>query len=194
MFVDPVSRVWTGPGRTFVTYPMRKTDLVNVVAFGQAPGWAEEGWAVRASPDELKTAFKDWCDPVQTLIAAVPDKTLFRWGLFSRTPLDTLIDGNIALIGDAAHPMLPWFGQGASSSIEDGVVMARCLLENDKIETGFERYNTARFERVHFLQKESNAGTARMQGFDPYVLRDQPRRDEDALGIFKYNPVTANIG
>ena len=148
---------------------------------------------MRANPDELIDAFDGYCDDVQNLIKAIPDDTLYRWGLFSREPLDTLVNGNIALIGDAAHPMLPWFGQGASSSIEDGVVLARCILESENILTAFKLYNNIRCERVTFLQRESNAGTERMQGFDPYVLRDAPRRDEDALGIFKYNPVTIKV-
>jgi len=193
MYVEPVSRVWVGPGRTFVTYPIRKTGIVNVVAFAQAPAWAEEGWSVRAEPDELVTAFEGYCDEVQALIKAVPDETLYRWGLFAREPLDTLVADSVALIGDAAHPMLPWFGQGASSSIEDGVVLARSLLETEDTQTAFNRYNATRCKRVTFLQKESNAGTERMQGFDPYVLRDAPRRDEDALGIFQYNPATVEL-
>ena len=193
MFSDQVSRVWTGPGRTFVTYPIRGTELVNVVAMGQAPRWTEEGWAVKAERQELETAFQDWCAPVQTLIEAIPSQQLFRWGLFSRVPLDSLTSGNIAVIGDSAHPMLPWFGQGASSSIEDGVVLARCFEQGLDDRQAFELYDKARHERVTFLQKESNLGTERMQGMDPYALRDAPRRDEDALGIFKYDPATATL-
>lgn len=193
MFADPVSRVWTGPGRTFVTYPIRQAEIINVVAFGQAPGWTEEGWSVRAEPDELKTAFEGWCEPVQSLVNAVPNDTLYRWGLFARKPLDTFIEGNVGLIGDAAHPMLPWFGQGASSSIEDGVVMARCFEKSQDVAEALEFYNKARCERVTFLQAESNKGTERMQSADPYSLRDAPRRDEDALGIFKYDPSTVEM-
>ncbi len=192
-FVDPVSRVWLGPGKTFVTYPIRKGSLVNVVAFGQASNWVEEGWTVPAQIEEITSTFKDYCAPVQELIAALPSDNLFRWGLFARQPLDALVRGNVALIGDAAHPMLPWFGQGASSSIEDSVVLCRCLLDSADISTALQRYNTARFERVHFLQTESNLGTGRMQGLDPYLLRDAPRRDEDALGIFRYNAATVAI-
>lgn len=194
MFTDAVSRVWTGPGRTFVTYPIRHTRLVNVVAIGQAADWADEGWSVRAEPGELKAAFNGWCEPVQKLIGAVPEDELFRWGLFARRPLDSFIKGGVALIGDAAHPMLPWFGQGASSSIEDGVVLARCFEKAQNAAEAFELYNKARCERVTFLQAESNMGTERMQSADPYALRDGPRRDEDALGIFKYDPATVEIG
>ena len=192
-YVDSVSRVWAGPGRTFVTYPIRGKKVVNVVAFAQAPNWAEEGWSVRAEPDELEKAFEGYHDNVQVLINAIPDNTLFRWGLFAREPLDNLVKGKVGLIGDAAHPMLPWFGQGASSSIEDSVVLSRCFVEYADTHTALAHYNNIRFERVTFLQRESNAGTERMQGFDPYALRDQPRQDEDALGIFKFDPAKVSI-
>lgn len=193
IYVDPVSRVWVGPARTFVTYPIRHKGLVNIVAFAQAKQWIEEGWTVRAEVSEMVEAFDGYVDEVQALIGAMPKTNLFRWGLFSRKPLKSLVKGSIALIGDAAHPMLPWFGQGASSSIEDAVVLARCLLKYSDEKDGLARYNDIRCERVTFLQRESNAGTERMQSFNPYSLRDAPRRDEDALGIFKFDPATAEI-
>ena len=192
-FTDPVSRVWVGPGRTFVTYPIRHEGLVNVVAFAQAKQWTEEGWTVRAERDEMVEAFEGYVEDVQTLITALPEDNLFRWGLFSRKPLDSLVKDNVALIGDAAHPMLPWFGQGASSSIEDSVVLARCLLRCSNEADAMQRYNDIRCERVTYLQHESNAGTERMQSINPYSLRDAPRRDEDALGIFKFDPAMAEI-
>ena len=192
-FTDYVSRVWVGPARTFVTYPIRDKALVNIVAFAQAKHWTEEGWMVRAEINELIEAFDGYTEDVQALIGALPSDNLFRWGLFSRDPLTSLTKDNIGLIGDAAHPMLPWFGQGASSSIEDSVVLARCFLTYTDEAEALNRYNDIRHERVSFLQAESNAGTARMQSFDPYVLRDAPRRDEDALGIFKFDPANVQL-
>jgi len=193
MFTDPVSRVWVGPARTFVTYPVRHKEMVNIVAFAHAKKWTEEGWSVPAKLCELETAFEGYVDEVQTLIKAMPETNLFRWGLFSRNPLKSLVRGTIALIGDAAHPMLPWFGQGASSAIEDAVVLARCFLQYGDEEDAMKRYNDIRCKRVTFLQRESNAGTERMQSFNPYSLRDGPRRDEDALGIFKFDPARVEV-
>lgn len=190
---EAVSHNWIGPGRTFVTYPIRGRELVNFVAFARTQEWFEESWSTPAQPGEIRSAFSDWCEPVKTILDAMDSKQSFRWGLFSRDPLESLVSGRVALIGDAAHPMLPFFGQGASSSIEDGVVLARCFAASASATEALERYDLVRTERVTHLQRESNLGAQRLQGLDPYVLRDQPVKNEDSLGIFRYDPVGVDI-
>lgn len=192
-YSEAASHVWIGPGKTFVCYPIRGKKLVNLVCFARANDWAEEGWAVKADRQEVSTAFDGWHDHVRELVNAIPEDTIYRWGLFAREPLDTLVNGKAALLGDAAHPMLPWFGQGASSSIEDGVVMARCFETDDSADDAFQKYNQARLERVTFLQRESNLGGERLQSLDPMSLKSQPAKHEDALGIFRYNPATVPL-
>lgn len=192
-YSEAASHVWVGPGRTCVCYPVRGKAIVNFVGFARADAWVEEGWSVKAEPGEVARAFAGWHKHPTDLIAAIPEETVYRWGLFAREPVETLAKGNAALLGDAGHPMLPWFGQGASSSIEDGVVMARCFMQEATPKDAFARYNKARLERVSFLQSESNLGGERLQALDPYVLRDQPTKNEDALGIFRYNPAEVPI-
>ncbi len=192
-YSEPASHVWIGPGRTCVCYPVRGKKLVNFVGFARAESWVEEGWSVKALPGEIEKAFEGWHDNPTQLIAQVPSDTAFRWGLFAREPVEALSKGSAALLGDAGHPMLPWFGQGASSTIEDSVVLARCFEKWDNPKEAFAKYSAARIGRVTFLQRESNLGGERLQSLDPYVLRDQPPKHEDALGIFRYNPVDAAI-
>lgn len=192
-YSEAASHVWIGPGRTCVCYPVRGKDLVNFVGFARAEEWVEEGWSVKARPGEIAAAFEGWHPNASDLIAKIPEQTAFRWGLFARQPLSSLVSGNAALIGDAAHPMLPWFGQGASSSIEDGVVLTRCLEASSSVAEAFKKYNQARLERVTFLQRESNLGGERLQSLDPYSLKNQPAKNEDALGIFRYNPATIPV-
>lgn len=187
-YSEPASHVWVGPGKNCVCYPIRGKQLVNFVGFARADEWVEEGWSVKAKTGEIAAAFEGWHQHPTDLIAAVPDKDAYRWGLFAREPLDRLTKGNAALLGDAAHPMLPWFGQGASSSIEDGVVMARCFEATSDPGEAFARYDKARLDRVSFLQRESNLGGERLQALDPYTLKNMPPKHEDALGIFRYNP------
>jgi len=192
-FSKAASHVWIGPGLSFVCYPIRGGETVNFVAFSRAEDWVEESWSAKAEPGALRALFGRWCEPVQKILEQLNDDQCYQWGLFSRDPLSTLYQGNIVLIGDAAHPMLPYFGQGASSAIEDGLVLARCFEASSTVDEALQRYNSNRIDRVTTLQRESNLGGERLQGIDPYALRDQPLRNEDALGIFRYDPVTAAI-
>jgi salicylate hydroxylase len=192
-YSEPASHVWVGPGKTCVCYPVRGRALVNFVGFARAESWVEEGWSVKARPEEIADAFAGWHPHATDLIAAVPEEQAFRWGLFARQPLEQLNHGRAVLIGDAGHPMLPWFGQGASSSIEDGVVLARCFEAAHGVTDAFERFNQCRLERVTFLQRESNLGGERLQALDPHVLKNQPVQNEDAMGIFRYNPATVPV-
>ncbi len=182
-----------GQGRNIVSYPVRGTSLVNVVALTQSANWAEESWSARADKAELASHFAGWAPYVQQLIAAMPADQLFRWGLFIREPLARWVAGRVALLGDAAHPMLPYMGQGASCSIEDGVVLARALAAADDVDGALARYQAARLPRAGFLQAQSNLGGARLHAIDPDGFKAMPLKDEDALGIFRYDPVTAEI-
>lgn len=190
---EAVSHNWIGPGRTFVSYPIRGQNLVNFVAFARSEKWIEESWSTPAKAGEIRNAFADWCDPVMSILSAMDEQRGFRWGLFTRAPLSSLVKERVVLIGDAAHPMLPFFGQGASSSIEDGIILARCIDAAATLDEALTRYGRVRTDRVTHLQRESNLGAERLQGLDPYVLRDQPVKNEDSLGIFRYDPVTVAV-
>lgn len=182
-----------GAGQNLVTYPVRGTELVNLVALTRADGWVEESWNAKAHPSELAAIFDGWTDYVTEAIAAIGEDDLYRWGLFIRTPLKQWVKGRVALLGDAAHPMLPYMGQGASSAIEDGVVLGRCFAASTDPLEALSMYENARVERAAFLQAESNVGGDRLQAMDPYVLRDNPPKNEDALGIFKYDPASVEL-
>ena len=182
-----------GPGRNFVTYPVRGEQLVNIVMLTRSAQWAEESWSAKGDIAELRTHFAGWCSHVQRAIAAIDASRLYRWGLFIRRPLDSWVNGRVALLGDAAHPMLPYMGQGASSAIEDGIVLARAFAGEADPARALALYAASRIKRAAFLQAESNLGGDRLQALDPYVLRDMPVQNEDALGIFSYNPVTVAL-
>ena len=183
-----------GAGRNFVTYPVRGENLVNMVMLTRSAKWAEESWSAKGEIADLRAHFAGWCSHVERAIDAIDESQLYRWGLFVRRPLENWVNGRIALLGDAAHPMLPFMGQGASSAIEDGVVLGRAFAAEAIPERALALYEASRIKRASFLQTESNLGGDRLQALDPYLLRDMPVQNEDALGIFSYNPVTAPLG
>lgn len=182
-----------GPGRNFVVYPLRGQALVNIVMLTRSAAWADESWAAKGDIADLRKHFGDWCPYVERAIDAIDESLLYRWGLFIRKPLERWVTGRVALLGDAAHPMLPYMGQGASSAIEDGIVLGRCFAAEDDPAKALALYQESRIPRASLLQSESNLGGDRLQALDPYVLRDMPVQNEDALGIFSYNPVTVPL-
>lgn len=182
-----------GTGRNIVSYPVRGTDLVNIVALTKVDNWVEESWNAKAPKSELAVHYEGWADYVVELLEAMPDDELYRWGLFVRKPLDNWISGRTALLGDAAHPMLPYMGQGASSAIEDGVILGRAFAAADDPGEALKIYADTRIARASLLQSESNLGGERLQAIDPYSFRDTPMKNEDSLGIFDYDPATVPL-
>ena len=100
---------------------------------------------------------------------------------------------HVALLGDAAHPMLPWFGQGAGAAIEDAVVLARAVAASTNLSEGLRRYEQARQPRVNLLYSESQLGGQRLFVAEPQPMTADNVRNEDSLGIFRYDPSTATI-
>lgn len=114
-----------GFGRFLIHYPLRRGTLLNVAAFVRTEAWTEEGWRIPGAPGEFRAALADYHADAREVVARVPAGTLFRWGLFGRAPLERWVADRIALLGDAAHPMLPYMAQGAAMAIEDAMVLAR---------------------------------------------------------------------
>lgn len=188
----PGSIVWAGPGRIFVRYPVRHGALVNLVGLTRTDQWRGEGWSNRVGMDEWLAEYAGWHDDVTSGISATTDDSRMAWGLFAREPLPTWISGRIALLGDAAHPMLPFMGQGAAMAIEDGVVLGRAFAASSSVAEAFARYEAARKPRTDFIQHQSLLGADRLQ-FDVAKTGLPPAETEDSLGIFHYDPATADI-
>ncbi|MCL4675472.1 MAG: FAD-dependent monooxygenase, partial [Pararhodobacter sp.] len=123
----PVAQVFMGPGRHLVSYPLRGGALRNIVAVQERQSWADEGWNHPDSPDALRAAFAGFGGPVPAWLDAVRD--LWLWGLFRHPVAKTWHDGHgkAALLGDAAHPTLPFMAQGANMALEDAWTLAAQL-------------------------------------------------------------------
>ncbi len=147
------TQVFMGKGRHLVAYPLRDGQLINFVAVEERKEWVSEGWNIPDSPENLRAAFQGWCDPVETLLAAV-DKT-FLWGLFAHPVLPRWSTGQVALLGDACHPMLPFMAQGAVMGLEDAWVIADALEKAPDIPAGLRSYEDRRKDRATKTQQSA---------------------------------------
>ena len=183
-----------GPGGMMNRYNVRGSKVMNFVFFARQDGWNEEGWTTPVDPEEVRSIYAGWCDDAQRLIEAACKQPMFKWAINARKPLDSwIIDGNVTLIGDAAHAMTPFLGHGAACGIEDAVVLARALADSATAAEGLARYEKARHERATFIQQESNANADRMQGQDTNLFGLGEMKDEESLGLFWYDPRTVDV-
>lgn len=176
-----------GPGAVFVSYPVRQGEIINFVGLAKTDAWAQEGWSIPATKEEVLERYAGWHESVAEMVNAAPLDGLRKWGLFGHKPLTSYVHNCIGLIGDAAHPMLPFFGMGAAMAMEDGAVIARCLTELGAPREALKQYQTLRMERAHFVQSESAKGGERLQGTDPDAMTRTTLRNEDSLGLFHYD-------
>ena len=123
------SYIVMGPKLSFVFYYVSGGTRINWLAMGPTESTMRESWSQTAQKDELLKAFKEWYEVPTRFIEAT--KQPFVTALYDRDPLDTWVKGHIAVMGDAAHAMLPYHAQGAGQSIEDAWVLARLLGKND---------------------------------------------------------------
>ncbi|MCW2895865.1 MAG: Monooxygenase [Actinomycetia bacterium] len=152
----PAQALWVGPGHHLVHYPVSAGKFVNLVAFAPAGDYTTESWTATATVAELLAEFAGWDERLISLIRAAG--TPGRWALLDRAPLTWWTRGTATLLGDAAHPMFPFFGQGAAQAIEDGATLARCLAANPADPAAaLRRYEELRIPRTTRLQEVSHA-------------------------------------
>ena len=151
----PWTGLWLGKKAHLVHYPVSGGKKINVVAvISDRWGGRSDGWSHEGDPDFLIPEFEDWNDlPSQVLRIPTTWRT---WPLFKMPPLRAWTQGAVALIGDAAHPVLPYLAQGGGMAIEDAAVLAKVLSENDDDPwQAFRPYEEARIERTARTSFES---------------------------------------
>ncbi len=190
VIADPYA-LYVGAGRSLIHYPLRHLTTMNLLGNAQASQWQAEGWSIPATVPEFLGLFDDFPEPVRELIAAIPGPDLFKWGLRDREPLPVWTRGRVTMLGDAAHPMTPYLGQGACMAIEDGMVLGRAFAASADLAEAFSRYEAARRDRANGVQL-----AARFQGTQHHgSTASGPNSGKTAvtLGLFSYNPVSEPI-
>lgn len=191
--VDPVDTmtIWASPTAHITEYSIRGGRLRNYVASAERAGWEIESWRVPVPTEEAVAEFADWHPAVRELIGNTPEGGCFKWALFDRDPIERAAQGSIALLGDAAHPMLPFMAQGAAMAIEDAIVLGRCWNEPGSVETVFEKYTAARMPRTSWAQLRSRHAQHVYRGNSgPDIDAD---RQERMSTLYDYNALTAEI-
>ena len=146
---------WMGPDAHIMCYPIRNHQLLNIVLLHPDKVGTEESWTNKVTKDEMVKFYENWNRRVKKLIELVPDGEIWEWKLCDHAPLPTWIEGRVALMGDAAHPMLPYVAQGAAQAVEDAAVLAACLSmidSTEQVNTALKVYELVRKERAETVQ------------------------------------------
>ncbi|MBU2993629.1 FAD-dependent monooxygenase [Octadecabacter sp. 1_MG-2023] len=151
---DAVARIWMAPNRHVVTYPL-KGGLLNIVAVLERQQWAPEGWAHPDDAGNLRHVFRDGAPELKGILSKVDEVHL--WGLFRHPVAEQWHNDTVAILGDAAHPTLPFLAQGANMAIEDAFVLSRCCDEAADIASALATYQADRKPRVSRAIDAANA-------------------------------------
>ncbi len=152
-FAPAEAEIFMGPGRHLVSYPLGH-GLRNIVAVVERNNWHAEGWAENGDPAELRAAFARFAPKVGEWLSGITEVGI--WGLFRHHVAPVWQDGRIALLGDAAHPTLPFMAQGAVMAIEDAWILAACLNDDADQKTALMRYQALRQPRCTRIVEAAN--------------------------------------
>jgi salicylate hydroxylase len=182
----PVQTLWLGHRHHLVHYPVRDSKLVNIVAFSPAlPGEVEESWSAAGRPEDFAAEFSGWDPRLEELIAAATH--VGRWSVLDRAPLRRWVNGRIALLGDAAHPMLPFYAQGAGQAIEDAAVLATILGSgSENVPAALLHYERLRLPRASRVQEASRGRIAH------HHLPDGPQQRARDAAFAAEDPLSHN--
>jgi salicylate hydroxylase len=153
---------WIGPGSHVVHYPVHRGEYINFIGTVERDDWRVESWTARGTREECHADFTGWHDDIHRMIDGI--ETPYKWALVGRAPMPRWSSGRVTLLGDACHPMLPAYAQGANMALEDAYVLARALAgAGGDIEQALARYENARKERTTKVVLGSTENIRRFQ-------------------------------
>jgi salicylate hydroxylase len=148
-FGEAVTGLWLGPKAHLVHYPVSAGPmgmLLNIVAIVEG-GPSLKEWGAPVAGHEVLPAFAGWTQPVRDLVENVSQWR--RWSLLERGDLPKWSHGPVTVLGDAAHPVLPFLAQGAVLALEDAITLAGMVAAApEDLSAAFQRYGAARQRRA----------------------------------------------
>jgi salicylate hydroxylase len=154
--MDTVGAVWCGPKNHCVVYWLRRGELLNFVGCPRRAQREDESWTQRRPWEELKADYAGWHPTIQAILDAADRDECFRWALNDREPIRDWSSARATLLGDAAHPTLPFLAQGACMAVEDSAILARALEGAGSVPEALALYQRARVERCARVVNESS--------------------------------------
>jgi salicylate hydroxylase len=196
-FIERVMSVFMGPGGHVVCYFLRGGELLNFVGIVETDDVPEESWTVKLPWLRLKTHFAGWHATIQTIIDAADRDQCYQWSLFARPPIRDWSTARVTLLGDSAHPTLPYLAQGAVMSIEDGAVLTRALAMTDDLAGALQLYQRNRIDRTARIVEQSTANRHLFHLPDEAAIRahfaKRNEGDDRNRWLYSYNPLTVEL-
>ena len=158
---------------------------------------SEESWTLKFPWENLKADFAGWHPVIQAIIDAVDKDECYRWSLHNRPPIRNWSTRRATILGDAAHPTLPYLAQGAAMAIEDAAVLSRALSQAGSVEQAFDLYQRNRIDRTARVVEQSTENQKLFHLRSVAEIRRQfAHRDEGAdrnKWLYSYNPLTVEL-
>ena len=195
--LEKAMSVFVGPGRHAVCYYLRGGALLNFVGCVETDEISEESWTLKFPWEKLKADYRGWNPAIQAVIDAADKDACYRWSLHDRPPAPHWSTDRVTLLGDAAHPTLPYLAQGAAMAIEDGAVLTRALAMRNTISEALILYERNRIERTSKIVAQSTANRELFHLPSEEAIRAAfAKRNQGAdrnSWLYSYNPLTVPL-
>ena len=162
--------VWMGPNRSIVQYYVSAGKTFNWIGISRSSQPAQESWLAEGRTEDALAEYDGWHSTIRTIIAET--SKVLRQALYDREPLPDWQVGRVVLMGDAAHPMMPFYAQGGAQSIEDAYVLAGCIAEaQDRPLDALARFVRMRQPRTAWMQGLARREEELYQMYDTAAIR-----------------------